>query len=50
MCFKYKDTGVPGWLESVAQEHPSLDFGSGHNPRVMGSSPASGSTLGMETA
>ena len=24
-------------------EHPTLDFGSGHDPRVMGSSPALGS-------
>ena len=28
--------------------HPTLDFGSGHELRVMGST--SGSTLGMETA
>ena len=35
----------------VAQlvEHP-LDFGSGHDPRVMGLSPTSGSTLSMEPA
>ena len=26
-------------------ERPTLDFGSGHDPRVAGSSPASGSTL-----
>ena len=28
----------------------TLDFSSGHCPRVMGSSPASGSTLSMEPA
>jgi len=34
----------------VAQsvEHLSLDFGSGHDPRVVGSSPTSGSALGVE--
>ena len=34
----------------VAQpvEHLTLDFHSGHGPRVMGSSPTSGSTLSME--
>ena len=36
----------------VAQstERPILDFGSGHDPRVMGSSPPSGSALGVEPA
>ena len=36
----------------VAQsvEHQTLDFGSGHDPRVMGSSPTLGSTLSVETA
>ena len=30
-------------------EHLTLHFGSGHDPRVMGSSPRSGSVLIMET-
>ena len=28
-------------------EHPTLDFSSGHGPRVEGSSPASGSVLSV---
>ena len=31
-------------------ERPTLDFGSGHDPRVMGSSPTLGSTLSMQAA
>ena len=31
-------------------EHPTLDFSSGHDPRVVGSSPTSGSVLSMEPA
>ena len=31
-------------------ECPTLDVGSGHDPRVVGSSPVWGSTLSMETA
>ena len=31
-------------------EHLALDFGSGHDPRVMGSSPTLGSALGVELA
>ena len=51
------------FLEKVSQGHqkqgagvaqlgecPTLDFGSGHDPRVVGSSPASGSALGAEPA
>ena len=36
----------------VAQsvERPTLDFGSGHDPRVAGSGPTSGSALSMEPA
>ena len=36
----------------VAQsvEHLTLDFGSGHDPEVVGSSPASGPSLSMEPA
>ena len=29
-------------------EHPTLDFGSGHDPRVVGLSPASGSALSVD--
>ena len=38
------------WGTWVAQlvGHPPLDFGSGHDPRVVGSSPMLGSALGME--
>ena len=45
-CFrvtKSEEPGAPGW-------HPTLDFGSDHNPRVIGSSPVSGSVLSMEPA
>ena len=31
-------------------KHPTLDFGSGHDIRIMRSSPTSGSALGMESA
>ena len=31
-------------------ERPTLDFGSRRDPRVLGSSPMSGSALGMEPA
>ena len=36
--------GVPGWLDLT------LDFGSGHDLRVIGSSPTLCSVLGMESA
>lgn len=40
------------WGTWVAQsvEHPTLDFCSGHDRRVMGSSPVPGSVLNMESA
>ena len=41
---KYRDAWV---AQSV--EHPTLDFGSGLDPRVLGSSPTSGSVLSMES-
>ena len=31
-------------------DHPTLDFGSGHDLRVMGSSPVLGSVLSVESA
>ena len=31
-------------------KHPTLDFGSGHDLRVVGSSPTSGSVLSAESA
>ena len=31
-------------------KHPTLDFGSGHDPRDVRSSPMSGSVLGIEPA
>ena len=33
------------WV-AQSSEHPTFDFGSGHAPRVVGWSPASGSALG----
>ena len=49
LYFPYKSLtfGAPAWL---SQLYLALDFGSGHDPRVVTSSPASGSALGMETA
>ena len=40
------------WAPREAQlvERPTLDFGSGHNPRVVGGSPVSGSMLSVEPA
>ena len=38
-------TGAPGLIE-----HLTLDFSSGHDPRVVGLSPALGSVMSMETA
>ena len=35
------------WVPQLA-ECPTLEFGSGHDPRVMGLSPASGSVLSLE--
>ena len=37
------------WVAQVV-EHLTLDFGSSHDPRVMGSSSASGFTLSVEPA
>ena len=31
-------------------KHPTLDFGSGHDPRVVTFSPSLGSVVGMESA
>ena len=33
-----------------SDERPTLDFGSSHDPRVMGSSPTLGSVLSMQPA
>ena len=42
----------PSWGTWLAQsvKHPTLDFGSGHDLRVMGLSPKLGSMLGKEPA
>ena len=40
-----QSTWVAQWVE-----HPSLDFSSGHGPRVVRLSPAPGSVLSMEPA
>ena len=43
---------ISKWGAWVAQsvEHPTLDFGSGHDPRVMRSSPTLGSVLSVKSA
>ena len=47
----YKVNKYPwGAWEAQLVELPTLDFSSGHDPRVVGSSPVSGSVLGMEPA
>ena len=40
--------GAPGWLSLFSTE--TLDFSSGHDLRVMGSSPGSGSVPSVESA
>ena len=37
------------WVAQLVK-HPTLDFGSGHDPRVVGSSPALDSVLSMKPA
>ena len=48
LCGRYtgseNDTCWGAWVAQSA-ERPTLDFASGHDPRVVGSSPASGSVL-----
>ena len=41
-------TGGRGAWVAQSVERPTLDFGSAHDPRVVGSSSESGSTLNME--
>ena len=41
--------GGGAWVAQLVG-HPALDFSSGHDPRVMGLSPMSGSALSMEPA
>ena len=43
------DYGAPGWL-AQSMERLTLDFGSGHDPRVTESSSALGSALDIEPA
>ena len=45
----YQFTFQGTWVSQMVQ-HVTLDFGSGHDPRVVTSSPASGSMLAMEPA
>ena len=45
---KNTDSGGTWVAESV--ERPTLDFGSGHDPRVVGSGPSSGSVMSVEPA
>ena len=44
-----KETEGGAWVAQLV-ERPNLHFGSGHDLRVMGSSPVSSSMLSMETA
>ena len=46
--FKNKNMGKAWVVQSV--EHLTLDLGSGHDPRVMESSPELGSVLNVEPA
>ena len=41
--------GVPGCLSQLVK-HLTLEIGSGHDPKVVGSSPASDSMLSVESA
>ena len=43
------ELGAPGWLRRSVK-HPTLDFGSGHDLRVLESSPTSVSMLSGESA
>ena len=45
--FQEAQVWAPGWLSGLSVR---LDFGSGHDLRVMGSSPALGSSLSAESA
>ena len=47
LSLKMKTQGA--WV-AQSVEHLTLDFSSGHDPRVVGFSPASGSVLSMEPA
>ena len=38
------------WVAQLDKHHLTLDFGSGHNPRVVGLSPVLGSELSMDPA
>ena len=44
-----KSKGRGAWM-AQSVEHPTLDFGSAHAPRVKGSSPTSGYVLILESA
>ena len=45
-----KENKIGGTCTAQSGGHPTLDFGSGHDPRVIGSSSASGSVMSMEPA
>ena len=42
-----KNVGSEGTKVAQLVEHPTLDFSSGHDPRVVGSSPALGSAWSL---
>ena len=46
----YKMNDLRGTWVAQSVEHLTLDLGSGHDPRVVGSSPTLGSTLTVEPA
>ena len=50
LCSHSKSTSPQGSWGAQCVKHPSLDFGSGHDPRVVRLSPMLGSVLGVESA
>ena len=51
-AIKWRPQNLHCWgaCEAQSAKRPTLDFGSGHDARVLGSSPALGSTFHMEPA
>ena len=46
--FSFKNISFRGAWVAQSVESPTLEFGSGHDPRVVGLSPTSGSALSIE--
>ena len=47
---RMSSSGVPGWFSQLNQEHPTLDFISGHDLRAMLLSPTSGFVISNKSA